>query len=51
VGRGVVRDAAIKGVRKQFCPVLKVARQCPLVLLVEVNLGDDKHLRSKEVKF
>jgi hypothetical protein len=38
-GGGVVRDIEFQEGRKCF-PALKVHRQCPLVLLVEVRLRD-----------
>jgi hypothetical protein len=34
-----------------FPPVLKVPRQCPLILLVEVHLRECEALRSEKVKF
>jgi hypothetical protein len=37
--RVVVRDTTVLGVIETKVAVLKVLRQCPLVLLVEVRLG------------
>jgi hypothetical protein len=36
--------------REKRSPALKVPRQCPLVLLVEVRLGEGKALGSEEGK-
>jgi hypothetical protein len=45
----VVRHTTIKGGQGTFFPpVLKVPRQCPLALLVEVRLGEGKVLGSEK---
>jgi hypothetical protein len=49
----IVRYATFNGVgggKKIFCPVLKVPRYCPLVLLVAVSLREGKALGSKKGK-
>jgi hypothetical protein len=40
----------IYGVQIFFSPALKVPRQCPLVLLIDVCLREDEALGSKKVK-
>jgi hypothetical protein len=44
-----VNDTTFKGGQKHF-PALKVPRQCPLALLVEVCLRESKALGSEKVK-
>jgi hypothetical protein len=49
-GGGGVVDKTEEGQKKTiFSPVLKVSRQCPLVLLVEVRLREGKALGSGKV--
>jgi hypothetical protein len=46
LGRGVTYPTFQGGKEKILYPVLNVPRQCPLALLVEVNLRKDKALGS-----
>jgi hypothetical protein len=48
-----VREPEIKGSKKnKFSPpVLKVPRQCPFILMVEVSLTEGKTLGSEMVMF
>jgi hypothetical protein len=48
--REVARETIFKGEEKEtfFSPVLKVPRQCPLVLLVEICLREGKAFGTLE---
>jgi predicted metal-dependent RNase len=50
-GMEVVKDITFRGGRKYiFLPVLKVPRQCSLVLLVEVRLREGDAFRNRKGK-
>jgi hypothetical protein len=44
----VLSDTTFGGGKKHFAPVLKVPRQCPFVLLVEVLLREGEALGSEK---
>jgi hypothetical protein len=51
VGRGIVRETTHKRCKKKyFSPVLKVPRQCWLVLLAVVRLKGGNDLESLNIK-
>jgi hypothetical protein len=45
------REKRESGLRQKVFPALKVPRQCPFVLLVEVRLKEGKALGSEKGKF